>query len=802
MATVPGLTMADPVTLVASIDTEEDNWRPVRSGMTANNIGELPRLQGHLEGLGLRPTYFTTYQVACDPRASRIIREIHDSGRAEIGAHLHPWNTPPLDEAFIPRNTMLSNLPRELQVEKIRAVTAALEACLGVRPYAFRAGRWGFGTKTAGALLECGYRVDSSITPFKSWAAYDEGPRHEGAPLGIYRLDGRGDTRVPVADGRLVEVPLSWGYDRRWGLWGGPSTHSPLRRSGQWRLGLLRAAARLHLLDQIQLSPEIESVADMLVLSRRLLEIGVRHLHVSWHSPSLVPGLSPFTRTPAQVEGLYAAISRYVEGLAAITSFTPQTVSEVAERLAPPIEASPPAVTSPAAATLEGRRLVVVSYHFPPDPAIGGQRWAGLTKYLLSWRWRSWVVTAAPPAPATGGVTVVTCPRRRTLNDVWRAWRSQTAAAGGDRGTEPSGGARRPSWWSRLRLDAAILLGFPDAGRGWILRAAWTTRRELARLKPDLLVSSGPPHSAHLAAWLARLGRRVRWIVDLRDPWAGPITGAWLEHPFTRSALARWLVARLERLVIRSADAVLCNTVQLAGALRSNYPGVRVDWLPNGVDHAQLPPRPAERFPGLAIAYVGTIYGGRNLSLLLRALRDFLDAHPAARAEGTRLRIAGHVESEPATLLEREIAALGLQASVDILGVLPRPEALDLVSRSGLALVLAQQQEYQVPAKLYELIGLGVPTVVVAEEGSAAGSEAVRLGAWRVDEQDVAGLTTILVAAWRGVGGMSQGSAERVAYMAIAADADQVLRGNPGGGGDRQPSSRELELTVGSSPGT
>jgi hypothetical protein len=130
-----------------------------------------------------------------------------------------------------------------------------------------------------------------------------------------------------------------------------------------------------------------------------------------------------------------------------------------------------------------------------------------------------------------------------------------------------------------------------------------------------------------------------------------------------------------------------------------------------------------------------------------------------------------------------------------MLGVLPRSAALDVVARSGLALVLAQQQEYQVPAKLYELIGLGIPTVVVAEEGSAAGSEAVRLGAWRVDEHDVAGLTRVMVAAWRGTEGTPPGSVTRVDYMAIAADADRVLRDERMiGGSDSRVSAQPLVL--------
>jgi glycosyltransferase involved in cell wall biosynthesis len=787
--------MAPPINLVISIDTEEDNWRPAREGVTVQNILELPRLQRLLESLGVRPTYFTTYQVARDPRSAAVMREIHDGGHAEIGAHLHPWNTPPLDEEFVPRNTMPSNLSRELQLAKIRALTEQVTKCLGRRPDSFRAGRWGFATKTAGALLECGYRVDSSVTPFKSWTKYDDGPRHFGAPLSVYRLDGRADTRIPVSDGRLIEVPLSWGYDLRRRYWG--ISRKQAEPSSGLRTQLLGILSRLRLVRQIALSPETDSVADMLLLSQRLMELGLRHLHLSWHSPTLTPGLTPFTRTAADVEAVYASIANYVEGLARIATIVPATVSEAADRLAPPLTADLPEPVSVPLAAPNGGRLVVVSYHFPPDPAIGGQRWAGLTKYLRAWRWRSWVVTAAPHAGvATGGVVVTSERRLSTLNDFYRSLRNRSTGAQ----SNPTAAATRPrteSWFARMRTNAGFLLAFPDEGRGWVLRAAWRTRRLLARLRPTVLVSSGPPHSAHLAAWLARLGRPVRWIVDLRDPWAGPITGAWARHPVSRSAFARWVLARLERLVIGSADAVICNTAQLTAALRARYPTAAIEWIANGADGEQLPRRSVQRFPGLAITHVGTIYGGRSLGTLLRAMRTFLDQEPRARNDGTKLRIAGHVEPVHAAELQRDVESLALQHHVELLGVLPRAGALDLVSRSGLALVLAQQQEFQVPAKLYELIVLGVPTVVVAGAESAAGTEAARLGAWRVDDGDVQRLADLLQQAWGGALEARADAAASADYREIAGHVDRILRNQRRApSAEQRPVPNQLQLSV------
>ena len=89
-------------------------------------------------------------------------------------------------------------------------------------------------------------------------------------------------------------------------------------------------ASRTGLVRRLSLSPESQSARDMLTLSARLLEHGVGHLHVSWHTPSLTPGLSPFTPTAAAVDRLYATIEDYLTGLAGLTSFRFATVSEAA----------------------------------------------------------------------------------------------------------------------------------------------------------------------------------------------------------------------------------------------------------------------------------------------------------------------------------------------------------------------------------------------------------------------------------------------------------------------------------------
>jgi hypothetical protein len=125
-----------------------------------------------------------------------------------------------------------------------------------------------------------------------------------------------------------------------------------------------------------------------------------------------------------------------------------------------------------------------------------------------------------------------------------------------------------------------------------------------------------------------------------------------------------------------------------------------------------------------SVVYVGTLYAGRNLSSVIAAMATLLRDRPDARTK-LKLSIAGPIDSPYHQRLSAEVAAAGLIDVVTMHGVVRRERALDLLRCSNLALVLAQDQRLQVPAKLYESVGLGVPSLVIAEKTSAAAPKRV-----------------------------------------------------------------------------
>jgi hypothetical protein len=282
------------VKLIVTIDTEEDNWAPYSpTGYTVRNIERLPALQDLFAAYDVRPTYLVTYQVVTHAGAADILDSLVHSEQCEIGAHCHPWSTPPFTEDKVERNSMLCNLPPVLQVAKIRSLHAAILSRLGVSPTSFRSGRWGYSPTVAATLHALGYRVDTSITAYTDWR-YCDGPDHSEmspapflfSPEEIYR---------PHPTGCMLQVPATVGYlQRDFAL--SNALVNGIRRSSLRHLRLIGALDRMGWVNKVWLSPENSTGTQMMALARRMRDSGYPLVNMFFHSSTLTAGLTPFVR--------------------------------------------------------------------------------------------------------------------------------------------------------------------------------------------------------------------------------------------------------------------------------------------------------------------------------------------------------------------------------------------------------------------------------------------------------------------------------------------------------------------------
>lgn len=287
------------------VDTEEEfPWhRPLsRNQRAVTNIPAQARAQTIFAEYGIVPTYVVDDPVARDPDATAFLRALLAAGTCEIGAHCHPWVNPPDEERVTPANSYPGNLPADLERRKLASLTETISGAFGRRPRVYKAGRYGLGPNTPGILRDLGYAVDASVVPRTSFAA-DGGPDFRDAAPYPAALAGKPD---------LLELPLTVGFTgalRR----GGTATFERIRRPLPAALRLPGILARTRLFERIRLSPEGAGVAAHRRLTRQLLADGVRVFAYTYHSPSLVPGHTPYVQTDRDLAAFQDDMRRYFD---------------------------------------------------------------------------------------------------------------------------------------------------------------------------------------------------------------------------------------------------------------------------------------------------------------------------------------------------------------------------------------------------------------------------------------------------------------------------------------------------------
>lgn len=282
----PGLPADHPPLLLVVVDTEEEfDWRlpHSRDNTSVSAIAAQGLAQQIFARHGIVPTYVVDYPVATTPAAVEVLKSFCDRGECRIGAHLHPWVNPPHREVVNAANSYPGNLPPELERAKLTALTQAIAEAFGTRPLVYKAGRYGVGPATAGILEALGYRIDVSVVPFTDFSD-DGGPDFSRSG---FQPSWFGEQRD------LLEIPLSCGFH---GLLRslGPALFPYAGSAAGLRVRLPGMLSRSGLLERIRLTPEGVDLAANIRLARSLHAQGCRVFTFTYHSPSLVPGMTPY----------------------------------------------------------------------------------------------------------------------------------------------------------------------------------------------------------------------------------------------------------------------------------------------------------------------------------------------------------------------------------------------------------------------------------------------------------------------------------------------------------------------------
>lgn len=366
------------------------------------------------------------------------------------------------------------------------------------------------------------------------------------------------------------------------------------------------------------------------------------------------------------------------------------------------------------------KRVLIITYYWPPAGGAGVQRWLKFVKYMRNYGWEPVVYTAlngempvidhSLEKDVPEGVTVLKTP-------IWEPYSIYKRFIGRKKDdrinaaflneNKKTGLAEKISVW--LRGNFFI----PDARRFWVRPSIDYLDKYLLEHGIRHVISSGPPHSMHLIAMgLKRRNPDLKWIADFRDPW----TNIDFYEKLMLTSLADKKHHRLELEVLKGADRVISIGESMNREFEEMYrksggkTSGKFSVITNGFDSDDMAPA-IEKDRKFSLAHIGTLVKDRNPDVLWAVLAKLVKSN-AAFAEQLEIKLVGKVD----IFVKERIAANGLEQFVRRIEYLPHDEVILEQARSRVLLLLVNNTKNArgiLTGKFFEYMASGAPILVI-----------------------------------------------------------------------------------------
>ena len=396
------------------------------------------------------------------------------------------------------------------------------------------------------------------------------------------------------------------------------------------------------------------------------------------------------------------------------------------------------------------KKVLIITYYWPPSGGSGVQRWVKFAKYLPSCGWQPIIYTPLNPELTAIDETLASeIPQQAEIirTKIFEPYSAYRKLFGKGSSTDikqvvtPISGGKK-SWKQKLSLWVRANLFVPDPRVGWVRPSVRFIEEYLKENPVDAMVTTGPPHSLHLIGLKVHKDTGLPWVPDFRDPWSRMY---YLKHlPYTRLAWNKLL--RQEKAVLDGCTKVLAVTPQV----REDFlkmTGTPVAMITNGYDEEDFTgplPEPDGHFN---ITHTGLFASDGNPKALWTVLGEMAAKDPEFRT-ALKLRLAGKNDRE---VLE-DICKAGLEANLILPGYLDHPGAV-LEQRAATILILPLRNDPQykpiLPGKLFEYLGSRRPILGIGQEDGAMAEVINECSAGTVcDWSNKEGIMAFISGAW------------------------------------------------------
>jgi glycosyltransferase involved in cell wall biosynthesis len=387
------------------------------------------------------------------------------------------------------------------------------------------------------------------------------------------------------------------------------------------------------------------------------------------------------------------------------------------------------------------KKILLIAYHFPPDAAVGGLRIAKFARYLPSFGWEPTVLTIKDQyreqfdkgrendLNTKRVLKTVKVPRvtdflltiKRFASKMFGIGKVKERSDSGDIYNENNGKIRSENFLQKLKRYYISFSFLPDGERSWVIPATIRAIAEIKRQRFDCIMTSSPPHSSHLIGLMVKKLTHVTWVADFRDPW---IDLQQLKTPRMRTRLTDKIEQWMEKQVIRNADTIITTTDEHRKTVMARFQTeneAKFLYIPNGIDTEKYQSKDLlKRYDTFTISYVGTIYLNRTPEPLFKAIHKLISTGRIEPSE-IKFKLFGNCELMDGKPISSKIQAYGFDSIVEVSGPVPLSDALRIMQRSHLLLLLVTPiQSINIPAKIYDYFGSGTKIMAITDPGATS----------------------------------------------------------------------------------
>lgn len=332
------------------------------------------------------------------------------------------------------------------------------------------------------------------------------------------------------------------------------------------------------------------------------------------------------------------------------------------------------------------KKVLIITYYWPPSGGSGVQRWVKFTKYLQRFGWEPVIYTPSnPERPAIDKTLSADIPENVTVltSPIWEPYSFYKKFVGLKKEEKLGAGLMKSGNESSLLQKISVWIRgnffIPDARKFWIKPSVKFLVKYLRNTKNiKAIVSTGPPHSMHMIALGISEKTSIPWLADFRDPW----TNIDFFEDLNLSSFARKKHHKLEKKVLERADSL----VVVSPTMKTEFSEITqtpISVITNGYDRDDFIGNEYSPNRKFTLSHVGMMTPTRNPEILWEAIHELSNQNPEFKAL-FQLQLIGKVD----TSIKQSVSKHSVESQVQFVEYVPHTEIVKYQKQSEALLLI------------------------------------------------------------------------------------------------------------------